>query len=165
MLNRLAYILKNFKFLNLVLASSLIYISCSDMDSIHYEYLNGEIIYAGKLDTLKIRPGYYRAQLEGYTQFLGTSNQITIEYEDQIISYPIEENLSDIFSVIIEDLEEGSYEFNVYTQDPNGNLSISQTIAGSVIGDEFISDQNPREVLDYSFEPEGNYVNFYGNAE
>ncbi len=165
MLNKLAYILQNFKFLYLVLASSLIYISCSDMDSIHEEYLNGEIIYAGKLDTLKIRPGYYRAQLEGYTQFLGTSNQITIEYDDQIISYPIEENLSEIFSVIIEDLDEGSYEFNVYTQDPNGNLSISQIVAGNVIGDEFISDQNPREILDYSFEPEGNYVNFYGNAE
>ena len=165
MLNRLSDILQNFKFLNLVLASSLIYISCSDMDSIHDEYLNGEIIYAGKLDTLNIRPGYYRAQLEGYTQFLGTSNQITIEYEDQIISYPIEENLSEIFSVIIEDLEEGSYEFNVYTQDPNGNLSVSQTVAGNVIGDEFISDQNPREVLDYSFESDGNYVNFYGNAE
>ena len=53
----------------------------------------------------------------------------------------------------------------MYTQDPNGNLSISQIVAGNVIGDEFISDQNPREVLDYSFEPEGNYVNFYGNAE
>ena len=165
MLNNLAYILQKFKFLKLVLASSLIYISCSDMDSIHEEYLNGETIYAGKLDTLSIRPGYYRAQLEGYTQFLGTSNQIIIEYEDQMINYPIEENLSDIFSVIIEDLEEGSYEFNVYTQDPNGNLSVSQTVAGNVIGDEFILDQNPREVLDYSFEPEGNYVNFYGNAE
>ena len=165
MLNNLAYILQKFKFLKLVLASSLIYISCSDMDSIHEEYLNGETIYAGKLDTLNIRPGYYRAQLEGYTQFLGTSNQITIEYEDQMISFPIEENLSEIFSVIIEDLEEGSYEFNVYTQDPNGNLSVSQIVAGNVIGDEFILDQNPREVLDYSFEPEGNYVNFYGNAE
>ena len=165
MLNKLAYILQKFKFLNLVLASSLIYISCSDMDSIHEEYLNGETIYAGKLDTLSIRPGYYRAQLEGYTQFLGTSNQIIIEYQDQMINYPIEENLSDIFSVIIEDLEEGSYEFNVYTQDPNGNLSVSQTVAGNVIGDEFILDQNPRELLDYSFEPEGDYVNFYGNAE
>ena len=165
MLNNLAYILQKFKFLKLVLASSLIYISCSDMDSIHEEYLNGETIYAGKLDTLSIRPGYYRAQLEGYTQFLGTSNQIIIEYEDQMINYPIEEDLSDIFSVIIEDLEEGSYEFNVYTQDPNGNLSVSQTVAGNVIGDEFILDQNPRELLDYSFEPEGDYVNFYGNAE
>jgi len=135
------------------------------MDSIHEEYLNGEIIYAGKLDTLKIRPGYYRAQLEGYTQFLGTSNQIIIEFDDEMLSFPIAENLSDIYSVIIEELDEGSYEFDVYTQDPNGNLSISQTVSGNVIGDEFILDQNPREVLDYSFEPEGNYINFYGNAE
>ena len=64
------------------------------MDSIHEEYLNGEIIYAGKLDTLKIRPGYYRAQLEGYTQFLGTSNQVIIEFDEQMLSFPIEENLS-----------------------------------------------------------------------
>ena len=165
MLKKLQYIYRKFKFFSLFLGYLLIYFSCSDMDSIHEDYLNGEIIYAGKLDTLKIRPGYYRAQLEGYTQFLGTSNQITIEYDEQTISYPINEDLSDIFSVIIEDLDEGSYEFNVYTQDPNGNLSVSQTVAGNVIGDEFISDQNPREVLDYSFEPEGNYVNFYGNAE
>ena len=165
MLKKLEHILQKFKFIKLVLASSLIYISCSDMDSIHEEYLNGEIIYAGKLDTLKVRPGYYRAQLEGYTQFLGTSNQIIIEFDDEMLSFPIEENLSDIYSVIIEELDEGSYEFDVYTQDPNGNLSISQTVSGNVIGDEFILDQNPREVLDYSFEPEGNYVNFYGNAE
>lgn len=165
MLKKLEHILQKFKFIKLVLASSLIYISCSDMDSIHEEYLNGEIIYAGKLDTLKVRPGYYRAQLEGYTQFLGTSNQIIIEFDDEMLSFPIAENLSDIYSVIIEELDEGSYEFDVYTQDPNGNLSISQTVSGNVIGDEFILDQNPREVLDYSFEPEGNYVNFYGNAE
>ena len=38
-------------------------------------------------------------------------------------------------------------------------------MAGSVVGDEFVTDQDAREVLDYSFESEGNYVNFYGNAE
>ena len=135
MLNKLQYVWRKFKFSMLLLVCSLIYFSCTDMDSIHEDYLNGEIIYAGKLDTLKIRPGYYRAQLEGYTQFLGTSNQITIEYDEQMISYPIDEDLSDIFSVVIENLDEGSYEFNVYTQDPNGNLSVSQTVAGNVIGD------------------------------
>ena len=46
--------------------------SCGDIDSIHEEYLQGENIYAGKLDTLIIRPGFYRAQLEGQTQFLGS---------------------------------------------------------------------------------------------
>ena len=47
--------------------------SCGDMDSIHQDYLDGEEVYAGKLDTLVVRPGYYRAQLEGQTQFLGNS--------------------------------------------------------------------------------------------
>ena len=30
--------------------------SCGDMDSIHQDYLDGEEVYAGKLDTLKVRP-------------------------------------------------------------------------------------------------------------
>jgi hypothetical protein len=47
MLKKLEYILQKFKFIKLVLVSSLIYVSCSDMDSIHEEYLNGETIYAG----------------------------------------------------------------------------------------------------------------------
>ena len=63
----------------LVLASS-----CGDMDSIHQDYLDGEEVYAGKLDTLKVRPGYYRAQLEGQTQFLGNSTQIIIEYDNEL---------------------------------------------------------------------------------
>ena len=165
MLNTIETVLQKLKFLTLVLTTSAIYFSCTDMDSIHEEYLNGETIYAGQLDTLNIRPGFYRAQLEGYTQFLGTSNQLIIEFNGETQLFPIGDNLSDIFSVIIEDLEEGSYEFTVSTQDPNGNLSVSQVVAGSVVGDEFVMDQDAREVLDFSFESEGDYVNFYGNAE
>lgn len=165
MLNTIETVLQKLKFLTLVLTTSAIYFSCTDMDSIHEEYLNGETIYAGQLDTLNIRPGFYRAQLEGYTQFLGTSNQLIIEFNGETQLFPIGDNLSDIFSVIIEELEEGSYEFTVSTQDPNGNLSVSQVVAGSVVGDEFVMDQDAREVLDFSFESEGDYVNFYGNAE
>jgi hypothetical protein len=165
MLNTIEFVLQKLKFLSLATATLLVSFSCSDMDSIHEEYLNGETIYAGQLDTLKIRPGYYRAQLEGYTQFLGTSNQLIIEFSGETQLFPIDDNLSDIYSVIIEGLDEGSYEFTVSTQDPNGNLSVSQVVAGSVVGDEFVMDQNAREVLDFSFESEGNYVNFYGNAE
>ena len=73
--------------------------SCGDMDSIHEDYLQGEQVYAGKLDTLKIRPGYYRAQLEGQTQFLGNSNQIIIEYDDQ----------TDVYEINPENIENGIY--------------------------------------------------------
>ena len=145
----------------------LISVSCGDMDSIHEEYLQGETIYAGKLDTLTIRSGYYRAQLEGQTQFLGSSNQLIVEYEDQVDIYPLEDGTIEdgIYSLILPNLDEKSYEFTITTQDPVGNLSVSQVVAGSVVGDIFVSDQDPREVEDFSFQSDGDYVNFYGNAE
>ena len=141
--------------------------SCDDMNSIHEDYLLGEQVYAGKLDTLEVRPGYYRAQLEGQTQFLGNSNQIIIEYEDQVNVYDInEQNINNgIYSMILPDLEEKSYEFTVTTQDDIGNLSISQVVAGSAVGDVFLSDQDPREIIDFTFENDGTYANFFGNAQ
>ena len=145
-------------------ALSLMFLRCGDIESVHEQYLNGEIIYAGRLDTLTIRPGYYRAQLEGYTQFLGNSNQLIIEFNGTTQTFEIN-NDNEIYSTILSDLEEESYEFKVTTQDIYGNLSIPQVVAGFVIGDEFISDQDPREIIGYGFEPDGNYVNFSANAE
>ena len=143
---------------------SLMLLRCGDIESIHKQYLNGETIYAGRLDTLTIRPGYYRAQLEGYTQFLGNSKQVIIEFNGTTQTFDIN-NDEDIYAAILSDLEEESYEFSVITQDPDGNLSIPQFVAGFAIGDEFISDQDPREIIGYSFDPDGNYVNFSGNSE
>ena len=142
----------------------LMFLRCGDIESVHEQYLNGEIIYSGRLDTLSIRPGYYRAQLEGYTQFLGNSNQIIIEFNGTTQTLDIN-NDDEIYAAILSDLEEQSYEFNVITQDPDGNLSIPQTVAGFAIGDEFVSDQDPREIIEYSFDADGNYVNFSANAE
>ena len=143
---------------------SLIFLRCGDIESIHEQYLNGETIYAGRLDTLTIRPGYYRAQLEGYTQFLGNSNQIIIEFNGTTQTLDIN-NDEEIYAAILSELGEESYEFNVTTKDPDGNLSIPQTVAGFAIGDEFVSNQDPRDIIDYSFDTDGNFVNFSANAE
>ena len=145
----------------------ILFVSCGDIDSIHEQYLQGEQVYAGKLDTLEIRPGYYRAQLEGQTQFLGNSNQIIIEYDDITDVYDIEQNNIEngIYKMILPNLDEKSYEFTITTQDEIGNLSVSQTVAGFAIGDVFVSDQDPREIIDFSFEDNGTYANFYGNAQ
>ena len=142
----------------------LMLLRCGDIESIHKQYLNGETIYAGRLDTLTIRPGYYRAQLEGYTQFLGNSKQVIIEFNGTTQTFDIN-NVEEIYAAILSDLEEESYEFSVITQDPDGNLSIPQFVAGFAIGDEFISDQDPREIIGYGFDPDGNYVNFSVNSE
>ena len=147
-----------------LLVLPLFLLRCGDIESIHKQYLNGEIIYAGRLDTLTIRPGYYRAQLEGYTQFLGNSDQLIIEFNGAIQTFDINDN-DEIYAAQLSDLDEESYEFSVTTQDPDGNLSIPQFVAGFAIGDEFVSNQDPREITGYSFDSDGNYVNFSENAE
>ena len=158
--------MKNLKFKIIFFFSLIaIIIGCEDMDDTHSQYLDGEIIYSGKLDTLLIRPGLYRAQLEGYTHLLGNSNKVIIEYDDRTEMFDIGDNLPEIFSVIIENLDEDFYEFDVTTQDQEGNLSVPQTVSGYAVGDNFVNDQPPREINDFTFETDGNFVNFFGNAE
>ena len=144
--------------------TTFVMLRCGDIESIHEQYLNGETIYAGRLDTLTIRPGYYKAKLEGYTHYLGNSNTVIVEFNGNTQTFDID-NTNEICGVLLEDLEASNYEFNVTTQDPDGNLSIPQVVAGFAIGDQFISDQDPREIIGYSFESDGNYINFSGNAE
>ena len=147
-----------------LLITTFAMLRCGDIESIHEQYLNGETIYAGRLDTLTIRPGYYKAKLEGYTHYLGNSNTVIVEFNGNTQTFDID-NTNEICGVLLEDLEASNYEFNVTTQDPDGNLSIPQVVAGFAIGDEFVSDQDPREIVGYSFESDGNYINFSGNAE
>lgn len=159
--------MKFLKYIKIILSINLlaVCIGCEDMDKIHEQYLNGEIIYSGKLDTLLIRPGIYRAQLEGHTHLLGNSNKVIVEFDNRTEIYDIESDVPEIYSVIIENLEEDFYEFDVSTQDQNGNSSVPQSVSGYAVGDNFVADQSPREINDFTFETDGNYVNFFGNAE
>lgn len=143
----------------------LVSFSCDDMESIHKNYLNGENIYAGKLDSLKIRPGYNRLELNGLTNFLGNSSNLIVKYEGSEKIFKIDDNLGDVTSVIIDDLEEKTYEFNVRTSDESGNLSVPQTVAGFAVGDIFSSNQDSRRIIDFSSNAEGTFANFYGNSD
>lgn len=136
------------------------------MDSIHERYLDGEIVYSGKLDSLQVRPGYYRVQIDGQTTFLGNSKKVHVEFEDRKESFQIDRELDDVFSFVIENLNEQTYEFNVQTEDDFENLSIPQIVAGKSIGDTFVRNQESRKLYGYSTNSDGYiYANFAGNSE
>ena len=143
----------------------LVSFSCDDMESIHKNYLNGENIYAGKLDSLEVRPGYKRVELNGLTNFLGNSSNLIVTYEEREEIFKIDDDLGDVMSVIIDDLEEKTYEFNVRTSDESGNLSVPQSVAGFAVGDIFISNQDPRKIINFSSNADGTFANFYGNSD
>jgi hypothetical protein len=141
------------------------FFSCEEMDTIHKNYLNGENIYAGKLDSLEIRPGYKRLELNGLTNFLGNSRNLIVTYENNEEIFKIDDDSGDVISVIIDDLEEKTYELNVRTSDESGNLSVPQSVAGFAVGDIFISNQDPRKMIDFNSNADGTFVNFFGNSD
>ncbi len=136
-------ILNIFSFLILLITA----LACSEMDSNYEQYLRGEKIYAGKLDSLEVFSGYKRVKITGMTRFLGNSKECIVEWEDHSKTFPIEKTENERFEMIIDSLQERTYEFKVYTKDTNGNKSVLQIARGRAVGDIFKSTQSTRRVI------------------
>ncbi len=156
------------KFSNIYLLALLLIIiafGCSDMETIQEEYLQGETIYAGKLDSLEVLNGYKRVKIIGLTRFLGNSNECTVTWEDQSRVFTIEKDGSEKFEMILDSLEERSYEFSVFTKDDMGNKSVIQNARGRAVGDIFKSTQKTRRITDVEFADENTFINWADQAE
>ncbi|MBK3519163.1 DUF4998 domain-containing protein [Carboxylicivirga marina] len=142
---------KKYNFIVLVIAFVTLAYGCSDMESIHEEYLQGERIYAGALDSLKVESGYNRLKITGLTHYIAKSDECTVEWDDTSAVYSIENIQNGVFEMIVEGLDERSYEFNVHTADVEGNESVHQTVRGRAIGDVFVDAQFPRRITGYEY--------------
>jgi hypothetical protein len=131
------------KFLNILTVFSVLLIitatvlSCSDMNSIEQQYLGPEKIYAGKLDSLRVFTGYKKIKIVGLTRYLGNTRECIVEWEKKSKIFPIDKITDGKFEMIIDGLEERSYEFKITTRDPSQNLSVIQFVKGKAIGDIF----------------------------
>lgn len=118
--------------------------SCTDLTDTFKEFQgDGEISYSGKLDSIVIREGYQKVQLEGFLYYARTAKELVINWNGQqkivdIANSPKDEKLK----VLIDNLEENVYVFNIYTLDKDKNRSVITTIQANAYGDKFISAQN-----------------------
>ncbi|MGQ7867837.1 DUF4998 domain-containing protein [Sunxiuqinia sp. sy24] len=156
------------RFSNIYLLAVLLIVTtfgCSDMETIHEQYLQGEKIYAGKLDSLEVLTGYKRVKIIGLTNFLGNSNECTVTWEGNSRVFPIGAEVGNTFEIIVDSLEERSYEFTLHTTDDMGNQSVSQAATGRAVGDIFKSTQSTRRITEITFEDENTYVNWADQTE
>lgn len=156
------------KFSNIYLFAALLLITafgCDNMESIHEQYLQGEKIYAGKLDSLEVFSGYERVKIVGLTRYLGNSNECTVTWEDQSRVFTIEKTGNKQFEMIVDGLQERSYEFTVYTNDELGNKSVFQTATGRAVGEIFKSTQQTRRITGFEFADDNTIVNWADQAE
>lgn len=130
--------------LTLLLISMIGFYACESMDDNYKQYL-GEYNYSGKIDSLRVYPGYERVILAWDNPRDQKSKKIKIIYgADQ--TEIVYDQLVD--SVSIDGLAAGTgYEFTVYTMDNNGNLSVPTSVTAFPISAEFVESLTPQPLL------------------
>lgn len=128
--------------------------SCSKMDDFT-KYTNGqEQIYPAKLDSIKVRSGKYRVQIEGVFRVSTGISEIRVYWNSKQDSmrFPVQlKNANDTVRCLIENLPEGPMNFEVRTLDPQGRLSIPTNLVGSIYGERYREGLFQRSVVQQNF--------------
>ncbi len=147
--------MKNIKALTFITTAALLVFlaACNKMEDFHSKYIkDGEIIYTTKLDSVKTYAGYQRVQITGLLKEAFGVKEIIIYWNDRqdslITSYSKESDL-DTISIIIPDLEEKSYLFEIYTSDGAGHRSVMVQAFATSYGERYRSALYPRTVKTY----------------
>ncbi|WP_250822664.1 DUF4998 domain-containing protein [Parabacteroides caeci] len=116
------------------------------------EYLDrGEIAYIGKADSVTTAGGINRIKLlwKINSDPRITSCKILWNDKQDSVSFPIDRGEVDkngYLSYILEDMPEGTFIFNLYHVGVDNSLSMGSEIEGTVYGDIYKSNLNPRKI-------------------
>ena len=126
----------------------------------HREYIkNGEIVYLTKMDSVVLYPGKNRIQISGYLTSAYNVDKVLVYWNNRadslVFDYSKAEDL-DSLNLVIPNLEEKSYIFDIYTFNTLGNRSIKVPIAGTAYGDLYREKLIPR--INNGFDFDGNQL-------
>jgi hypothetical protein len=150
--------MKLFKYYTVALVLSIFFVlaSCTDTFEVHEKYLkDGETIYTNKVDTLSTFSGNKRIKIAGYISNAFNVNEIVVTWNkgknSQTFPYAKSNNSTDKLELIVDNLEEGSYQFDVYSKDANGNKSVKMITFGIAYGDNYRANLEPRAINKFLF--------------
>lgn len=136
--------MKTIKFLAYLLLGviSCYLCSCSKINDVNKFAPNGEIKYTGRVDSTIVYSGKGRIKL---TMMLGNDlsrKKIKVYWNNRADSAEMnlqQTSKKDTVSMIINNLAEGQYNFNIYTYDDQGNSSVMSYANGTVYGSEYFA--------------------------
>lgn len=118
-------------------------VSCSKMDDNYIGFVkNGEIVYTGKVDSLQAFPGNGRLQLKWLLVSDPKITKCKVYWNDGKDSSILDVKktaATDTIKLILGNLKEGLYSFQVYTYDNLGHSSVKADVIGTVYGDNYQS--------------------------
>lgn len=131
------------------------FISCGDMDETYRHFWeDGEKIYPSPVDSLKMYPGKNRTLLSWLIYGDPNVERVKIFWENNTdsLEVPIQATGGkDSVTVLIDDLEERAYSFDIYTYDHKGNRSILRSVTGNVYGETYANSVLSRSVINSFF--------------
>lgn len=115
--------------------------SCSKMDDTYRDFWeNGEIIYPAIADSIKVYPGKNRLKISWLIRGDASITRAKIYWNSNrdSLEVPIQSTGQiDTISVILDDMAEGFYVFDILTFDREGNESLKTSATGTVYGENY----------------------------
>ena len=125
--------------------------ACGEMDETYRHFWDdGEKIYPAAADSLKMYSGKNRAVLSWIINGDPNITEAVILWENRSDSLVVPLQTTggvDSISISIDDLQERTYSFDIYTYDNKGNRSIPRSIVGSVYGDVYANSLLNRYIM------------------
>jgi len=140
------------KQLTSVLFLLAVILGCSSLAEDDYKKFTegGEILYAGRLDSVKIFPGENRVQLKAQLSSdpKVTSYRVYWSNKKDSVVIPVTQNqIGTEITQIINGLEENIYNFQIQSFDNQGNSSVGVFATGRVYGARYRASLNNRPLL------------------
>jgi hypothetical protein len=139
--------------------------ACNKMDYTYKKFLKGgDIIYPGKADSILVFPGHNRIKLS----WLLTSDPSIVlsrvywNNKADSVSVPVDRSKGiDTISVTIDSLDEGYYNFQIYTYDKDGHTSVEADTTGQVFGKVYAGSLHNRVIKKSYWDQDTAYIFWY----
>lgn len=123
----------------------------------------GELVYSSRLDTAIISPGKNRLQVTLITKPDPLMEYIRVFWNDKSDSIELKSGTADQDTIVryISPLEEGNYNFQIFTYDKQGHSSVAFNSVGEVYGDNYGASLTSRIIKSAELVPEAGGLEIY----
>lgn len=139
---------KRTNYLLLITTLFLSLLSCGDMDETYRHFWDhGEKVYPAPADSLKLYSGKNRVAMSWIIKGDPNVKKAKIYWNNNTDSLvvPLQSTGKiDSLYLLINDLAEGTYSFDVFTFNGNGDKSVPRSVVGTVFGDSYGNSLLPR---------------------
>ncbi|MEL1240590.1 DUF4998 domain-containing protein [Flavobacterium flavipallidum] len=115
--------------------------SCSSIDDTYKDFIkDGEVSYTGKIDSLHVYGGRNRVNIKGLIISDPKVSEVRVfwnTHKDSVVVPITRTSGIDELDVVINDLDENIYNFEVRTYDKLGNKSVPVYVIGNVYGERY----------------------------